>query len=1100
MSTIATFRGSGNVNDWLVGMKAKLISKGYKSQLTDANRPSDREERKAWDVLADKALGTILMHLSPDIAEQFEDKQTPQLLINALKSHFSPDQHQAIERLEGELDRLTYNGEDPVMWLSGVKGLVTKLTNKGASPPDRTVRSVVLQALSVEPVYMMRVEVIKQTQPDILLDDLWTAIGRFTYPLVHDDSMFVMRNQLISDSRMNSSAKFVRDGRRLQKEREEEQPTKGLSKKLDDDRIAFCAGLCFNCGKKGHKKFDCPEREVSDDDDRNRRSNSTHKPRKPNPHKPNKQQQPSNKEGRVREKTKDNDDDKSNNKPTSPAHKPRAYALFSKTLDEADHLRVVKKPRGVSGSSSSGGGSSRGREDSRGSDSSRISYQLQQLQQQMQQHPHTTQLQMPYLPDSNRVGVWGECSKVSVSEDITAWMATDPFESDSLDEILSNNMSFRHIGVEPVEPIEGGMEESLVMIVREVVADTGPVYKLTDLFGLLRLSGGAIYNRVDIAGLVLRKLSDQCIKTLVEYEAKLAESTSKLEQRVIWMVWREAALMNILVGDFYQELTRHGNKMCTLERWLGMAGLDMQCAHTPNIITAAQGWAMIRMESRDMNTNIVVCLGELVRCECRLLLEKHKSFAWLSDIRLVSLVGVSGEALLGDRTPTLALVTSLIIIAINQHWGNRVSLGEIHSIMSKLDRSDPLDSLYSKYDLIDDKNLLTNFSQHEDKDDGAKIAISLEKLDVSNKNNSVVINYDDVTNCNKINNCNFDDNFSHTTHTNISEWCEFNSEVQKALNKDDLSQCWIADSGATKHMTGNKEWLSELRRSSTGIQGGNGQMMKCEGIGTVSLLTNNLNGQKIDITLNDVLYVPGMKVNLFSITRAATHGGATIVIKGDLLHMKIDEKDEKSLAVGKYVNDQQLYILDCTVNIPDVGDDKCFAAREIGSNSYSDLMHKRLLHTSASKMVMMHKTADGVKQMLHMQPHNCKVCSEMKANTAARSCKPIQKASRPLERVHIDNIGPFPKSERGYVYACMITDSYTSRHWALLCKKKSNSYSKFAEWAKSVEALTGEKLKYIRCDNGGEFDNEAFRTWAGRNGYKFECTAPYTPSQNGLAE
>jgi hypothetical protein len=51
-----------------------------------------------------------------------------------------------------------------------------------------------------------------------------------------------------------------------------------------------------------------------------------------------------------------------------------------------------------------------------------------------------------------------------------------------------------------------------------------------------------------------------------------------------------------------------------------------------------------------------------------------------------------------------------------------------------------------------------------------------------------------------------------------------------------------------------------------------------------------------------------------------------------------------------------------------------------------------------------------------------------------------------------------------------------------------------------IEAKTGEKIKYIRCDNGGEFDSEIFRDWASKKGYTFERTAPHTSSQNGVAE
>ena len=53
-----------------------------------------------------------------------------------------------------------------------MKGLVAKLTHKQAKPQDRTIKSAVLKALATEPEYKIGVEVIKQTQPNITLDDL----------------------------------------------------------------------------------------------------------------------------------------------------------------------------------------------------------------------------------------------------------------------------------------------------------------------------------------------------------------------------------------------------------------------------------------------------------------------------------------------------------------------------------------------------------------------------------------------------------------------------------------------------------------------------------------------------------------------------------------------------------------------------------------------------------------------------------------------------------------------------------------------------------------------------------------------------------------
>jgi transposase InsO family protein len=43
-------------------------------------------------------------------------------------------------------------------------------------------------------------------------------------------------------------------------------------------------------------------------------------------------------------------------------------------------------------------------------------------------------------------------------------------------------------------------------------------------------------------------------------------------------------------------------------------------------------------------------------------------------------------------------------------------------------------------------------------------------------------------------------------------------------------------------------------------------------------------------------------------------------------------------------------------------------------------------------------------------------------------------------------------------------------------------------------------VKRIRCDNGGEYKNNALREWCKNKGIVIEFTAPYSPQLNGTAE
>ncbi|MCO5581719.1 hypothetical protein L7F22_035608 [Adiantum nelumboides] len=51
-----------------------------------------------------------------------------------------------------------------------------------------------------------------------------------------------------------------------------------------------------------------------------------------------------------------------------------------------------------------------------------------------------------------------------------------------------------------------------------------------------------------------------------------------------------------------------------------------------------------------------------------------------------------------------------------------------------------------------------------------------------------------------------------------------------------------------------------------------------------------------------------------------------------------------------------------------------------------------------------------------------------------------------------------------------------------------------------VENEIGYKVQTLRTDRGGEYMSGAFKDFLGKKGIKHQCTMPYTPQQNGVAE
>ena len=96
---------------------------------------------------------------------------------------------------------------------------------------------------------------------------------------------------------------------------------------------------------------------------------------------------------------------------------------------------------------------------------------------------------------------------------------------------------------------------------------------------------------------------------------------------------------------------------------------------------------------------------------------------------------------------------------------------------------------------------------------------------------------------------------------------------------------WVADSGATEHMSKERHWFTDFQpiahgvypvRSANKVQ----EPMFCRGKGNITV-RSQVGKKWITLVLTDVLYVPDLGRNLFSI-REATKKGAKVIISGSV--------------------------------------------------------------------------------------------------------------------------------------------------------------------------------------------------------------------------
>ena len=115
--------------------------------------------------------------------------------------------------------------------------------------------------------------------------------------------------------------------------------------------------------------------------------------------------------------------------------------------------------------------------------------------------------------------------------------------------------------------------------------------------------------------------------------------------------------------------------------------------------------------------------------------------------------------------------------------------------------------------------------------------------------------------------------------------------------------------------------------------------------------------------------------------------------------------------------------------------------------------------------------------------------------------KSSYRARRVPELVHTDICGPIaPNSFSGKRYFITFIDDYSRKCWVYFLKEKSEAFETFRRFKAEIEKSTGEKIRGLRSDRGGEYLSRSFIKYCEEQGIRRYLTAPYTPQQNGVAE
>ena len=294
---------------------------------------------------------------------------------------------------------------------------------------------------------------------------------------------------------------------------------------------------------------------------------------------------------------------------------------------------------------------------------------------------------------------------------------------------------------------------------------------------------------------------------------------------------------------------------------------------------------------------------------------------------------------------------------------------------------------------------------------------------------------------------------------------------------------WIIDSGASKHMTASRQLFCEYEEltSPEKVSVGDGRIIDAVGVGNVRIALTHRKVKK-HVTLYNVLYVPDLAVNLFSV-RAATSHNKTVEFGSKMCWIK----DSKGRVRAKGALVGRMFHLDCQPIIN--------TAAVTG-----DIWHQRLAHVNNTTLTTISRDKDNcIPNIDKSELTFCEGCVEGKM--ARQPFHPVGeiRSKRPLELVHTDVCTMDSESLGGSKYFVTFIDDYSRCCAVFFMKHKSEVPEKFKQFLART-AGCGEKVGTLRSDRGGEYMSKSFKDFLTDQGIKIEFTAPDCPQQNGVAE
>ncbi|GKE76457.1 putative ribonuclease H-like domain-containing protein [Tanacetum coccineum] len=251
--------------------------------------------------------------------------------------------------------------------------------------------------------------------------------------------------------------------------------------------------------------------------------------------------------------------------------------------------------------------------------------------------------------------------------------------------------------------------------------------------------------------------------------------------------------------------------------------------------------------------------------------------------------------------------------------------------------------------------------------------------------------------------------------------------------QQELKDKGVIDSGFSRHMTGNRSYLTDYEE----IDGG---FVAFRGNSKGGKITRKGKIRTGKFDFEDVYFVKELKFNLFSVSQMCDKKNSVLLTDTECVVLSPEFKlTDVSHVLLKVPRKDNMYNVDLKNVVPQGGLTCLFVK---ATPDESNLWHRRLGHVNFKTINKLVKgnLIRGLPSKRFEINQTCVACQKGKQHKASCKTKIVSSISQPLQMLHMDLFGPtFVKSLMKKIYCLIVINDFSRFSWVFFLDTKDET-------------------------------------------------------------